>query len=499
MNYKIIEILKTFSKQEIKSFERFLDSRYFNESEKIRKLYRLLVNHYPLFDSGRLNEENLSRELNPNLNFNKLTFKSLLSELSSLAERFLIIEKLNEKSFYAGDFLREQFLKRNLPKYLKQNIERSELYFNDNKNRTTVYFLELFYLFNDKRNYLTVFVPRSGKNHNSQSISILNERARALCMFFLKQLKLQFDDLISINFSFDIKPENNFVMQLFKIIDYEKLMEFMMTSSSNKIHSMQAEINLSFYRLFNEFSNEDHYVRSKSLLIRNANLLGADEVSSFFIRLITYCRMKGTDSKTSLDFDKELFGIYKFILFKEYYKKSANNYLPVELFRMIVQQGLRMKKYIWTLNFIKNYYKKLNPEWKMNMYYYSLAEYYFRRKKFDDALRSFQKIELSHFLLKVDLKSLMLMTYFELGLFENALSVIDTFKHFLSNNEILSDSLKKRYKAFLLAVQKLITYRTSAKPAGKYIIKKSIVHDISYKEWLNEKYNELDEDVKRSA
>jgi hypothetical protein len=88
VTYKIIEILKTFSKQEIKSFERFLDSRYFNESEKIRKLYRLLVNHYPLFVSVRLNEENLSRELNPNLNFNKSTFKSLLSDLSTLSERF---------------------------------------------------------------------------------------------------------------------------------------------------------------------------------------------------------------------------------------------------------------------------------------------------------------------------------------------------------------------------------------------------------------------------
>ena len=499
MSYKIIELLKTFTKPEIKSFERFLISPYFNESQKILKLYRLLIKHYPHFDSELLNEENLSMEINPNLKFKKSTFKSLLFDLSSLAEKYLIIEKLNEKSFYAGDFLREQFLKRNLPKYLKQNIEKSELYFSEYKNPLPVYFLELFFLYNDKRNYNTVFVPRSGKNYNTQSISILNDRARALSMFFMNQLKMQYDDLISINFSFEINPENNFVMQLFQIIDFEKIMEFMISSTDNKTHSVQAKINLSFFRLFKEFSNEDHYLRSKSLLIKYAQILGSDEVNSFFIKLITYCRMKSFEKNNTIDFDQEQFGIYKFILHKGYYQKSTINYLPAELFRMVVQHGLKLKKFVWTLNFIKNYYRKLNPEWMMNMYYFGLAEYYFRRKKFDDALRSFQKIQMSHFLLKVDLKSLMLMTFFELGLFENALSVIDTFRHFLSKNEILSDHLKKRYKAFLIAVQKMITFKTSLKPASKYIIKKSIVPHISYKEWLMEKYDELDENVKRSA
>ncbi|MBK8551047.1 MAG: hypothetical protein IPL53_08325 [Ignavibacteria bacterium] len=501
MKYKIIEILKTFSPQEIKSFERFLDSPYFNESLKIRKFYKILERYHPHFDSPDLTEEDLSRELNPDLKFNKATFKSLFFEIGALAEKFLTIENLKGKEFLANDFLRDEFFKRKLPKFFKQNIDKTEQVLFESKDYNSIYFLDLCFLYTDKRNYLLTFVPRSNKDHNSQMISVSSDRAKALSMFFLEALRYQYDDLVSINFSFEIDKEKNFVFQLFKVIDYEKLMKFMISSGENKNYSVVLELNLYFFRLINDFSNEVNYAKCKRLLIKNAHLLRVEETYIRFIKLITYCKMKESEKNTKLDFENELFSIYKYILLKEYYKNLYDSYLPVELYRVTIKQGLQLKKYKWTLNFIKNYHSKLNPDWKMNMLHYSMAEYYFHRKKFDNALRSFQKVEMSHFLLKVDIKSLMLMTYYELGLYENALSIIDTFKHFLSNTEVLSDTLKQRYKAFILTVQKMITVKTSVKPnpMTKYLIKKNIDTDISYKQWLKEKFSELDEEIKRTA
>src|SRR5262245_59066645 len=106
MKYKIFEILKTFSKKDVKSFEQFLNSPFFNDSEKIKRLYKILIKYYPEFDSKHLTEENLNSELNPGLAFNKSTFKSLLFEIANLAEKyFMIINFLNRK-IRANDFLR---------------------------------------------------------------------------------------------------------------------------------------------------------------------------------------------------------------------------------------------------------------------------------------------------------------------------------------------------------------------------------------------------------
>lgn len=429
------------------------------------------------------------------------TFKSLFFEMGLLAEKFISIENFSDNSFLPDDLLRMEFLKRKLPKYLKQNIEKTEQQLSKEKSPDRIYFKNLFYLYTDKRNYLNAFVPKSNKDFKSQNISISSERIKALSIYYLKSIREQYDELISINFSFDIQKEKNFVIQLFKAIQYDKLMELLISFEENKFHSIMLEVNLSFYRLFEDFANEHNYTRSKNMLIKNAHLFSSDETNRHFIRLITYCRMKTSENNTTLNYDNELFNIYKYILFKKYYKSIYDNYMRVELYRMVVQQGLHMKKYRWTLNFIKEYHTKLNPDWKMNMLHYSMAEYYFHRKKFDNALRSFQKVEMSHFLLKVDIKSLMLMTYYELGLYENALSIIDTFKKFLSNTEVLSDTLKKRYKAFIMTVQKMITFRTSVKPNSmtKYLIDKNIDSDISYKQWLKEKFSELDEETKRTA
>ncbi len=498
MKYKIIEILKTFSKQEIRNFDLFLQSPYFNESVKIKNLYNILIKYHPNFDSKNLSEENLYRELNPRLTFNKSTFKSLFFEMSSLAEKFLIIEDTMGNRIACDEGLRNQFMLRKLPKYLKQNIENAEKYLMETTDYAD-YFLHLSFLSTAKSNHLTTFVPKSNKNFNSQNISFLTESIKTLSIYFLKQLRVHFDELVSRNYGFNISWENNFVGKLFKFINYEKLMEFIISNSGNSSYSAMLELNLSFYRLFADFSNENNYIRSKNMLLKNASLLYPGEIHTEFIRLVTYCKMKLTENNTSINFENELFSIYKYILLKEYYKSAFNVYLPIELFRITLKQGLQLKKYKWTLNFIKEHYKKLNPEWMMNMYYYSMAEYYFHRKKYDQALRNFQKVQLTHFMLKVDIKSLMLMTYYELGLFENALSLIDTYKHFLKNNDLLSDSLIKKLKAFIMTVQKMITYRLSHKPMTKYLIKKNLVNEISNRDWVIEKCDELDEGLKRTA
>lgn len=114
-------------------------------------------------------------------------------------------------------------------------------------------------------------------------------------------------------------------------------------------------------------------------------------------------------------------------------------------------------------------------------------------------MKSFHKVELNHFMLKPDLKNLMLMTFYELNMYENAISLIDTYNHFLSNDKTLSTLEKRKHKNFVNIVQKMIAYKTFSNPIIKFDIEKGLENDLPEKEWVIEKMVQLEKQYYKST
>ncbi|MBK8551997.1 MAG: hypothetical protein IPL53_13400 [Ignavibacteria bacterium] len=101
----ILEILKTFSQEEMKSFKRFIESTYHNKSEKLRKLFKEINKYYPYFTNKNLNKEYLSKKISPTLKYNDSTFRNLILDMQILLEKFMIIEHVFESGFEKNIFL----------------------------------------------------------------------------------------------------------------------------------------------------------------------------------------------------------------------------------------------------------------------------------------------------------------------------------------------------------------------------------------------------------
>ncbi len=492
MKYKIIDILSSFSKEDIKKFADFLESPFFNKSKKLTRLYYLIIEFYPEFNSVVLNEENLMKKLNPGSVFNKSTVKNLLADLSAAAENYLAHTNFQSKEIEFKDFLRNEMFKRRLTRRIEPHIKKAWSLMNKSENKLdTVYIINKFSLLNDSMNLNTVNNPKSNYSAISSNIDLLNERGMYITYFFIKEIIREFDNLLSIDRTFNIDKEKNFIFSLFDKIDFKELLRFLISNSANKDYSISLEIYLSMLNAFSEPEEEGHYFKYKKLIMNNLQLFNTSEIRFHTIGLIRYCMLKSCDEKLSVQYDNERFEIYKFILENEFYKTGLDNYLPVELFRTVLLLALKLKKYKWVFVFIKNYKSKLHPDRRNNMYFYGCAEYYFYRGRYAEAMKSFHKVKLDHFLLKVDLKNLMLMTYFELGLFENAISLIDAYKHFLTNDTTLSLELKKKCKNFIETVNLMIIYHKSESIKSRHNIEKKLDSDFPYKEWVREKLSEL--------
>ncbi|MEZ4689597.1 MAG: hypothetical protein R3A12_05205 [Ignavibacteria bacterium] len=127
INHRIIDILKTFSKKDIKRFKEYLSSPFFNKSNKIIKFYDCLISFHPDFKSKNLTKENLYSKTGNYSVYNKSTIDNLLSDLSYLAENYLMYINFQSKEVKSKDFLIDELFKRNLDKLIETNIERFNL------------------------------------------------------------------------------------------------------------------------------------------------------------------------------------------------------------------------------------------------------------------------------------------------------------------------------------------------------------------------------------
>ncbi len=200
----------------------------------------------------------------------------------------------------------------------------------------------------------------------------------------------------------------------------------------------------------------------------------------------------------SSDFLNEEFSLYKEMLNSDAYTWSEDDYMQVVTFRNIMIVGLTLKEYRWLEWFAGKYIDEIKPEYRENMKNLLLANISYAERKFDEALVYITKVKYDLFLYKLDVKILMLKIYFELNLYEQAYYLIDSFRHYLSNSDDLTESNKIQHTNFLNIYSKLLRAKSN-EDTGEY---KNILSElkntelVSARNWLKEKINEL---IKKGA
>ncbi|MEI7485462.1 MAG: hypothetical protein WCK13_12195, partial [Ignavibacteriota bacterium] len=89
-NSKLIKLLSSLSKQELKEFERFLTSIYFNEGKNYKHLVRELKKFHPEFNHPKLTNEYIHLKAFGKSKLNQKVFLNRLSKLSIVLEEYLI-------------------------------------------------------------------------------------------------------------------------------------------------------------------------------------------------------------------------------------------------------------------------------------------------------------------------------------------------------------------------------------------------------------------------
>lgn len=469
---KLIDLIKTFSREEIKKFDEFVSSPYFNKNSNILKLFRYIIKYSGNYDTVKLEKEEAYSRILPGRKYNDKVMKNLMSELLKLGERFLGQTNYEEQKNDGYAYLLGELLQRRLHKSFIRNLllaegslNRSSISEENYYNTLNIY--ELKHSFELRTN--------PGTEHVKDIKNVFEPLFCFFIMYFFKTNSSLRNRQRDFNFSHDFSADIEFTESLMKYV---------------KQKSFKSEPVLLIYYYFFKlyFSETDIYFNEfRNLVNKHFGSFNRKEKRNFHLVMVAYCTKKaaeGNETYSRINFEVS----QEMLKYKTYSYDQSNNMIPL-MFKNFVKGGARAKEFDWTAKFIEEYKDKLTSGYDDNIYCFSYSYLYFKKGDYAKSLEYLSKVNYEDVYDKLNVKVLLLQLYFEMNFNEELSSQIDTFKHFLQNDKKISKETKKGVINFVHFTNVIHKQNLSSIPMLEaQQLKKELLNTPTFeREWLLEK------------
>ncbi len=420
-NSKLLNLIKSFSAVEKKSFSVFLESPFFNKKEVLKKLWIAIEQQAPFINSEKISKEFIFGVLFPGEEYDDKKMRYLMSDLYKLLLHFLLINEINPKSVSSSLSLIDTFIDRKLDKQYIQEINQLSKKLSQAKIHDQQYYLDKIEQADKEQHFFASKNSRKFDNKIQYGSDNLNR------YFALKKLIYacaMLDRQSFLRGSYDLDLPDNFIPWLEK---------------NGCWNEQIITIYLTIFKMLNQEEDTSYFDDLFQLLNEDTSSISFEDLKSMLLYAINFCVRKmrrGETDYVEKALNLYLLGIHKNILLED-------NYLTPWTFGNVVKLELRLNRYDWVENFIKKYKNKLHPDSKDNTIAYNLAEVYCHKGDYDTALSHLSKVEFSDLSHHLGSRIMLSKIYYELDEEEALLSLLSAFNIFLKRNKKISDTIKK--------------------------------------------------------
>lgn len=474
----LLQIVCTLTPQEFREFGDYVRSPFFNRNESVIKLYDYIALRHPDLEDEILNKEALYKKLFPGAKSNESFIKTLIFNLSHLAEDYLgYIQYRNEPMGQETRILRELEERNIEPLFLRKlkasegNLERvkyrNENFFLSKYNMQS--FREAHWLSNQRfLNYKDL--PEQETYSKYKSI---------LSFFFIKILKeyaLVYTQKRIVNFDYEFEFID--ILLEYLKVNYQKYKSPLLGVVFNKVLMLKE-------------GKPEYYRKTKEILVNEMDTLewidrfnAMSALSAFAIEQYY---------KGNADYMKERFDLHNIILENNLYRTSEKGgSFDEQLFINIAVVALQMKKLEWCESFIRKYEPFLNREFKIYPGFISRARLSIAEGRYEEALTYLSRItSLDKASYKTSVKNLTLIIYYEMGRIAEALDAADSYRKFLARDTILPAPQRERNANFLKFYNQLLKFYGNNELISKLKDEISVSYNTNERQWLLEKIEQL--------
>ena len=488
-NSTILEILRTFDVNELKVFEEFLSSPYFNKKAAVIKLYMQIKKYAPEFVSPRLKKEKVWEALYKNKQYNYGLFKNYIYDLTKLAEKFVMYESIKKENLHSQFSFLESLFDRQIKDLFESkfnSLENKINHFQKNSDieaKDKFEFLSKIYLL--KSNFSDLFSrhPSIGdefKRHSVFRISLL--------LYSVLETSINAVNLSLKNF---YDKENDPVLLFVRKADSVNLINEFLEIIKKEQPGNYDIINVyyKYYLSISDNNSVEKYSEFKDALIRNAQSFSKPDLHNL------YSGLRNTAinlSSPGLNKGKEFLDITKHMM-KDDIVIIKGGIMNEITFVSEIQTACSLADAEFIEEFTDKFVRHLPRASRDNMKKFAMTHLYFARNEFERALEQMLTIRYDLFGVKFYLKNLQMMIYYELNDHNSFLLLLDSYRHFLNNNRSVTEDWKKTQTVLLRFLTRLFNLKENYNEFEMKRLKEDITSSIVLKkQWLLRKIKELE-------
>lgn len=485
---KALDILKTLSGAEYKKFEAFTESPYFNTNKSLSRLVTQLKHFHPDFSSEKMTEEFIYEKVFGKNKFSYSVIRNLMSELLGLCEKFLLAERYNGKmtNHDVTIALIEELQARNLDNLLDLKLKKITVELSKAKVDVELYRLHLAvidfhldYLFN-KITFKKILGEKFQEKALYKLLDITNSLYRnAGSIYYASR-------------DFNFKPEDNIFYKLILCIDFKKYLGMISDEKVREVYIVRIYVMLSL--LIIDPDDLQNFLEVKKIIFENINKFANLEKYSLLNVLRNYAQLKMLHGDSS--FNRHGHDINKMILDSVDFRKDKLDSVLGLVFLSFVHTALLNRDFDETEAFINKYAVLLRKEVRNHIYGYSMAMLNFERKNFEKALQNLATIKALNNVYFIRVKEMYFKIYYEMNFIDEAFSLLDTYKHFISNNGVHDSTRRAQHHALHRIFYKMLRMKSGIGKYSEYDVAelhKTVkdINPIHEKNWIIDKLGEL--------
>ena len=486
----LVKILCTFTKPELRSFGRLVNSPYFNTSSQTTLLYGEIKKFYPRFAGAEFTREKLFAKIYPGKKFSKDLMNRLVSNLIALAEEFIL---LNSNPY------RKQNLLLGLRKRKLHSLFLSEYSKIQKKNKFNLFAAEEiqqqilteeeygdYFLDTDKYRMWDIQTDLSMEYH--------------LIRFLYKAAQV-FRQKTFLNTNKDSRT--NVAYHLETALDLTGLLEQVRGSDIKNKEIISHYISLV---MLNSAKDKKLYEEIKKYISGNPLINETKDIYIGYIYLLDFLShtlklVKGDERIYYLN-EKKI--IYKEI--ERVYFATGRIKMLFAFFRNFILSGINTHDLEWCEYVLNKYLPQILEKGNESVGKYYEALILFHKGRYSESMDKLSFFKSDKFVMDkdvhfYDIRILRFMLYYELNFHEEALSLAETFMYQLKKSRNMPASHRSSAESFIKNYKKIILYVLNNDKDSLKVLAEKIDAERSYsgREWLLNKTKEISEENKKGA
>lgn len=459
---KLIELLRSFSPREWKAFTAFLSSPYFNRNEQLIRLGAWLGGRAPALDG--IGRTDVWRVLFGDTPPDDKTLNHLSSQLLALAERFIGQERFEADSTAASLYTLDGLSRRGLHKHyrfiadqLRETLERSPL-------RDAGHFYRLYQLNDLERAHF----DRQGLRRLHESAQVA---ADSLDHFYLTE-KLKYTCAMLNSQAVVTAPFHlHWLDEIRRAFDNRPV----------PADAPGIDIYLRILRLLTRETADEDFRHLKFLLPHCATRFEKAEMATLYEYALNYCIRQ--IRKVREEYVEEALLLYEQGVESGILTGATGRLSPWH-FKNIIKLALRLRRFHWAEQFIRDKNALLDEDFKTDALHYNLAELFFYTRRYDEALHHLNQVEFTDVYYNLGAKVMLAKIYHETDAFDALESLLHAFRLYLQRNKTVSEDTRRAYLNFIQLLRRLMHATPDRLPALREQVADTAT--LTEKNWLLE-------------